>query len=114
MADAILGNTQGGNVVKLSTAELTYLEQLMKAGDRGGYYLAYYNMTGSLQAIEQAKISTFSQGLGGLAYSGNRLLQDYLSPPDGPYKGIYYLSQMVAESSRPLGSCWRHWRSACV
>jgi VCBS repeat-containing protein len=99
MADGILGNTEGGKVVKLSGGELAYLDKLVGAGDRGGYYLAYYNMTGSLQAIEQAKISTFSQGLGGLAYSANRLLQDYLAPPNGGYKGIYYLSQMVAESS---------------
>ena len=39
----------------LSQSELNYLKDLVNSGDRAGYYVAYYNMTGSDQSIEQAR-----------------------------------------------------------
>ena len=37
----------------LTQKELDYLEQFLTAGDRGGFYMAYYNMTGNEEAILQ-------------------------------------------------------------
>ncbi len=63
------------NIVQLTNVELKYLQSFLDAGDRGGFYLAYHNMTGSAQALEQAKISSFSEELGGAAFAANTLLQ---------------------------------------
>lgn len=43
---------------------------------RGSFYLAYYAMTDSQEALLQAKISTFSGLVGGEAFAANRFLQD--------------------------------------
>jgi hypothetical protein len=79
----------------LTAQEQAYLNSFLKAGDRGGFYVAYYNMTGSEQALEQAQISTFSDVRGGIAFAANRLLQDYYGASN-QYEGIYYLSHQVA------------------
>jgi hypothetical protein len=42
-----------GNKVQLTEIDLNYLQSFLDAGDRGGFYLAYHNMTGSEQALEQ-------------------------------------------------------------
>ncbi|MEM8561040.1 MAG: calcium-binding protein [Pseudomonadota bacterium] len=85
----------------LTDAELSYLRGFLVAGDRGGFYMAYYNMTGSQQAIEQAQISTFSELYGGGAFLANALLQYYYyDHPTTTYDmGIYTLSQAVADSA---------------
>jgi len=83
--------------LKLNDAEVTYLQSFLERGDRGGYYMALYNMTGNAQCIEQAQISTFSEGAGGVAYVANYLLQAELA--QGEYPGIYFLSQEVARYS---------------
>ena len=83
--------------LKLNDAEVAYLQSFLDRGDRGGYYMALYNMTGNAQCIEQAQISTFSEGAGGVAYAANYLLQTSLAK--GEYPGIYFLSQEVAKFS---------------
>ncbi|BAY73408.1 hypothetical protein NIES23_62360 (plasmid) [Trichormus variabilis NIES-23] len=83
--------------LKITQAELDYLWSFLDRGDRGGYYVALYNMTGNDQALEQAQIATFSEGIGAGAFLANFWLQWYL--PRGEYPGIYYLSQAVAEQS---------------
>lgn len=52
--------------LKLTQNETDYLQQFLKANDRGGYYLALYNMTGVTQVLVQGEISTFSESGGGL------------------------------------------------
>jgi hypothetical protein len=86
------------NKVQLTKAETDYLQSFLSAGDRGGFYLAYYNMTGSAQALEQGEITTFSGEVGGTAYAANLMLQTYFAP-ESKYAGIYYLSQRVANNA---------------
>ena len=52
-------------VLKLTQTEFDYIESFITAHDRGGYYMALYNMTGSQEALLQAEISMFSEGAGG-------------------------------------------------
>ena len=86
----------------LTQEELDTLSALMQAGDRAGFYMAYYAMTGNPEAALQAKIATFSEAEGGFAYAANWLLttavgsQGYVP---GTYPGIYALSQQVAASA---------------
>jgi hypothetical protein len=46
--------------LKLPQAEYDYLNSFLTANDRGNYYLALYNMTGSQEALLQAEIATFN------------------------------------------------------
>lgn len=73
---APLVTTQGS--LKLSQVELDYLQSYLNANDRGGYYLALYNMTGVTQVLVQGEISTFSGSAGGAAYVANMLMYNYI------------------------------------
>jgi Ca2+-binding RTX toxin-like protein len=88
--------------VVLTETEYDMLQSMVSKGDRAGLYLAYYAMTGNSEALLTAKVSTFSETIGGLAFAANWLLQDQYrsAPPPGSdtYQGIYFLSQKVAES----------------
>jgi Ca2+-binding RTX toxin-like protein len=82
--------------------ELAALKAILDGGDRGGFYMTYYAMTDSTEALLQAKVATFSGMVGGAAFAANRFLQDEYGV-DGTetperYPGIYYLSQEVAVS----------------
>jgi hypothetical protein len=46
--------TQSG-LFKFTEPELLYLQSYLECGDRGGYYMALYNMTGNPQCLEQAQ-----------------------------------------------------------
>ena len=83
--------------LKLSQAELEYLDSFLSRNDRGGYYMALYQMTGNSQCLEQAQIATFSEGTGGTAWLANFLLQNALA--ENRYPGVYFLSQEVARES---------------
>ncbi|OTG91139.1 hypothetical protein [Acinetobacter sp. ANC 3832] len=63
--------------LKLTQGEIDYLQQFLKANDRGGYYFALYNMTGVTQVLVQGEISTFSGFGGGGAYVSNMLMYEY-------------------------------------
>ena len=63
--------------LKLTKNEIDYLQQFLKANDRGGYYLALYNMTGVTQVLVQGEISTFSESGGGAAYASNMLMYEF-------------------------------------
>ena len=102
--------TLSGTNVKLLPSELAYLQSFLGAGDRGGFYMAYYAMAstddpasedgllfafseiGKLEASLQTKVATFSGRIGSIAYLTNRLLEEASSE----YPGIYLLSQRVA------------------
>ncbi len=98
-------NILNKNRMALTQAEVDILDGLVKAGDRAGFYVAYYGMTGNTEALLTARISTFSGLTGGTAYAANWLLNDKYknAPPtdtaDARYKGIYFLSQEVARQS---------------
>ncbi|WP_164548678.1 Ig-like domain-containing protein [Mesorhizobium sp. M7D.F.Ca.US.005.01.1.1] len=90
----------------LSAGELEYLGDVLGAGDRGGFYSTYYAMShnlatgtqsGAVEAGLQTKIATFSDDVGAIAFLSNALLQASLGTTT--YKGIYYLSQKVADSA---------------
>ena len=66
----------GDNRVQITETELDYLESFLEAGDRVGFYVAYYNMTGSAGALLQARVSSFSDVTGGVAFASNFLLQE--------------------------------------
>lgn len=95
------------DTTQLTSGEIAYLQSFLDAGDRPGYYLAYYSMVssdksylsasdvGKDEASLQAKISSFSDPAGAAAYYSNRLLQEH----DPSYPGIYFLSQAVATSA---------------
>jgi hypothetical protein len=84
----------------LTDTELAILDKFLLAGDRAGFYMAYYAMTGNTEALLTSKISTFSEASGGAALASNWLLQDQyrVAGPSGssPYRGIYAISQEVA------------------
>ncbi|MEW6166909.1 MAG: hypothetical protein AB1651_04335 [Pseudomonadota bacterium] len=95
--------TASGDAIALSDLELGYLQNFVQAGDRGGLYSAYYNMTESDQTVQQAFISTFSELTGGIAYGANWFLRALYGDgaSDGSnnfYPGIYFLSQQVDQS----------------
>ena len=83
--------------LKFTNAELAYLHSLLEFGDRGGFYIALYNMTGQEECLLQARIATFSDAVGGAAFSANFLMQSYYGQER--YPGVYFISQSVAVRS---------------
>ena len=69
-------NIVEGNKIGLTQPEVDYLENVLFSGNRTAFYIAYYNMTGNEEAIIQAKISSFSDSVGGIAYLANSFLQN--------------------------------------
>jgi hypothetical protein len=65
-------------------------------GDRTGAYIRLWQLTGSAEALLQARISSFSGGGGGAAFAANLELQKELG---SKYPGVFNLSQQVFESS---------------
>jgi Ca2+-binding RTX toxin-like protein len=88
--------TESGQL-KFTSQEIAYLQSYLDVKDRGGYYMALYNMTGNTQALQQAQVATFSEGAGGAAYFANLYLDENTNDyPDG---GVFMLSQLVAKFS---------------
>ncbi|MBD2255253.1 Ig-like domain-containing protein [Nostoc parmelioides] len=101
--DSNVSLTVDGNL-RLTDKELNILEALLKAGDRGAFHYVYSELADNGDARLTAKISTFSDTVGGIAFASNWWLQLRFGK-DAPdfslataYPGIYYLSQQVAES----------------
>jgi hypothetical protein len=65
-------------------------------GNRAGAYMALWQLTGSNEALLQARISSFSGAVGGTAFAANDLLQRVMG---NDYPGIYNLSDQVFHSS---------------
>jgi hypothetical protein len=61
---------------RLTMADVDYLQSLLNAGMRGNAYLTYYDWTGSGEALLQAQISTYSNGLGSAALYANTAAKD--------------------------------------
>ena len=89
--------------VGLSQAEIDALDEIVLSGDRGTFYLAYNGFTNSDEAILTLSISTFSEATGAIAYAANFFGQQQFAEagPDGdnPYRGVYLLSQQIAEKT---------------
>jgi hypothetical protein len=65
-------------------------------GDRTGAYILLWQLTGSEEALRQARISSFSGGEGGAAFGAKLQLQRELG---AKYPGVFNLSQQVFEAS---------------
>jgi len=60
------------------------------SGDRAGAYVLLWQLTGSSEALMQARISSFSGGVGGTAFAANLELQKELG---AQYPGLFKLSE---------------------
>ncbi|MGM5058406.1 calcium-binding protein [Rhizobium sp. 862_C5_N1_2] len=86
----------------LTEQEMAVLQSLLDAHDRAGFYMTYQAMFDNPEAALQARISSFSGPVGGVALGANRLLQFAFGSDPGTgdlYPGIYNLSQRVAASA---------------
>jgi hypothetical protein len=79
MANNLKTSAQG--TLALVDTEINALQSMLDAHDRGGFYMTYYAMTDSSEAILTAKISTFSGNVGRVAYAANRLGQPQTATP---------------------------------
>lgn len=82
----------------LTDEQMGELSDLLTSGNRTGYYIRYYEFTGSDEAILQAEISSFSGLAGGAAIAGNTLakyLENNLGEGDYP-DSIVEFSQRIA------------------
>jgi hypothetical protein len=66
------------------------------SGDRIAAYLLLWQDTGDPEALLQARIASFSGGVGGAAFGANEELQIDLGPA---YPGIFVLSEAVFQDS---------------
>ena len=91
----------GDGRLALTDVEVTALQDMLDAHDRGGFYMAYNAMTDSNEAALQSRIATFTGPVGGVAFVSNRIVQSWIGPgTSNPiYPGIYNLSQTVAQSA---------------
>lgn len=78
---------------KLTSQQLSELKSIINSGDRAGYYIKYYEFTGSKASLEMAKISSFSGFLGGIAKKANELLS---VEPNYPLEGVIKFSSEIA------------------
>jgi hypothetical protein len=53
--------------IRLSSLEFSYLDDLVKAGDRGGFHYLYGELANNQDSLLTAKIATFSDNVGGKA-----------------------------------------------
>lgn len=60
-------------VQQITLADYDILKTILESGDRGGFYLKYYELTGSRMALIQAHITTYSGFFGGSAIFGNAI-----------------------------------------
>jgi len=78
--------------LRLHGEELQVLEDLVSSGDRGAFHFLYGEMANVADSRLTAKISTFSDTVGGAAFAANWILQN-----ENPnYTGIYKISQQIA------------------
>jgi hypothetical protein len=52
--------TSRENRIVFTHGEIDAMDKMLAAGDRAGFYLTYYAMTDSSEALLQSKIATFS------------------------------------------------------
>lgn len=79
----------------LTIEQLLELDNLMNRGDRTGYYVKYYEFTGSQQTLDMAQISSFSDLLGGTAEMANKVAAIH---PNYPKEGVITFSEEIAKA----------------
>jgi hypothetical protein len=62
--------------VALTDTELAALEAMVDRGDRAGYDVTYFAMTGNDAVAGEAQVATFSERPGSVAFGANRLMQE--------------------------------------
>lgn len=84
----------------LTDVELAVMDAMVERGDRAGYDIVYFAMTGNDAVAGEAQVATFSERPGSVAFGANRLMQeafkDIAKAGQAQYRGIYFLSQEVA------------------
>jgi autotransporter passenger strand-loop-strand repeat protein len=83
------------SMTNVSSADLARFSQELARGDRAGFYLDYYNVTGSNEALIQAQISSYSGAIGRTARIANDLDS---ALPDYPSGGVDSFSLQIAQS----------------
>ncbi len=78
----------------LTAEDVNALQRTFNQRGRTAFYLHYYELTGNDQVLEQAKISTFSETLGGTAKVANERLVSQLE--HYPKEGVIAFSQEIA------------------
>jgi hypothetical protein len=78
---------------QLTQEQFKELERIFSTGDRTGYYVKYYEYTGSEQSLLQAEISSFSGTIGGVAEAANMILAKH---PSYPKAGVIAFSEKIA------------------
>jgi hypothetical protein len=83
---------------KLTKEELVQIRSIdnLGKGDRPGAYVRLWQLTGSPEALLQARISSFSGGPGGTSFAANLQLQKEIG---SRYPGVFELSEAVFQSS---------------
>lgn len=79
----------------LTIEQLQELNDLINRGDRTGYYVKYYEFTGSQQTLDMAQISSFSDLLGGTAEMANKVAAIH---PNYPKEGVLKFSEEIASA----------------
>jgi hypothetical protein len=74
-----------------------YLNANPPYGDRAGFYMKLYQLTGDAQALMQAQICTFSGIVGGLAFAANAQVQSEV-PSQYPSGGVIQFSNQIAKA----------------
>src|SRR4030081_3048325 len=64
--------------MSITQNDLSQLRARIDAGDRAGFYILYYSLTGSEQALVQAQVSSYSGVYGQLAFFSNAAAKTYL------------------------------------
>jgi hypothetical protein len=59
----------------LTTPDIDKISAIDKEGDRTGAYVLLWQLTGSAEALRQARLSSFSGAGGGAAFGANLKLQ---------------------------------------
>ena len=87
----------------LTKTELETLKKILDSGDRGAFHFVYATMADNDDARLTAKISTFSDTIGGTAFAANWYLEynygvnGINTEESGRYTGVYVLSQKIAK-----------------
>lgn len=84
-------------VEQITQEHIDELSDYIAAGDRGGFYLRLYQLTGEKQVLIQASITTYSGVWGGMAVTGNYLAK--LSAPENYQLTLDQFSMDIIEGT---------------
>ena len=82
---------------QLTESDVNSLQQILNTEGRTAFYIEYYELTGSEQAMLQAQISSFSSFVGGIAYAANLSVAGILGSKY-PYGGVEGFSEAISKA----------------